>query len=79
MKPFLFVYNTNNIEQKLSENLEKRDSLKLDIKIEEELMEMEPEEDDETTPYEMALEYFDYNVRGVKGDGAPIWCDDDFE
>ena len=27
---------------------------------------------------EDALEYFEYNVRGTKGDNMPIWCDDNF-
>lgn len=44
MKPFLFVYNVADIHQKLSDSLEKRNHVKLDIKIEEELIEMSPEE-----------------------------------
>jgi len=40
MKPFLYVFNVANIEEKLSDNLEKKDYIKLDIKIEEELLEM---------------------------------------
>jgi len=44
MKPFLYIYNVVDINQKLSENLEKRDHVKLDIKIEEELIEMTKEE-----------------------------------
>lgn len=44
MKPFLFVYNVVDINEKLSENLEKRNHVKLDIKIEEELIEMSKEE-----------------------------------
>ena len=44
MKPFLFIYNVADINQKLSENLEKRNHVKLDIKIEEELIEMSKEE-----------------------------------
>lgn len=40
MKPFLFVYNVADINEKLSDNLEKRNHIKLDIKIEEELIEM---------------------------------------
>ena len=27
---------------------------------------------------EDALEYFEYNVRGTKGNDMPIWCDDNF-
>lgn len=44
MKPFLFIYNTTNISDKLSETLEKLPHIKLDIKIEEELLEMSSEE-----------------------------------
>lgn len=44
MKPFLFVYNTADINEKLSDNLEKRSHVKLDVKIEEELIEMSKEE-----------------------------------
>lgn len=44
MKPFLYVYNVADIEQKLSDELEKRKHIKLDIKIEEELIEMNEEE-----------------------------------
>ena len=44
MKPFLYVYNVSEIDQKLSDNLEKINNVKLDIKIEEELIEMSPEE-----------------------------------
>jgi len=44
MKPFLFAYNISDINAKLSDNLEKRNHVKLDIKIEEELIEMSPEE-----------------------------------
>jgi len=40
MKPFLFVYNVSDINAKLSDDLEKRNHVKLDIKIEEELIEM---------------------------------------
>lgn len=43
-KPFLYAYNVSNVSQKLSENLENRNHIKLDIKIEEELAEMSPEE-----------------------------------
>jgi len=44
MKPFLYVYNIADVNQKLSDSLEKRSHVKLDIKIEEELLEMSPEE-----------------------------------
>jgi GTP-binding protein YchF len=44
MKPFLYVYNVADIEEKLPEELEKRKHVKLDIKIEEELIEMNEEE-----------------------------------
>ncbi|OGI16377.1 MAG: redox-regulated ATPase YchF [Candidatus Moranbacteria bacterium RBG_19FT_COMBO_42_6] len=44
MKPFLFVYNVSDIIAKLSDTLEKRNHIKLDIKIEEELIEMSAEE-----------------------------------
>ena len=44
MKPFLYVYNVSDITQELSDNLEKRNHVKLDIKIEEELLEMTAEE-----------------------------------
>jgi len=44
MKPFLFAYNVSDINTKLSDNLEKRNHVKLDIKIEEELIEMSPVE-----------------------------------
>jgi len=44
MKPFLFAYNISDINAKLSDNLEKRNHVKLDIKIEEELIDMSPEE-----------------------------------
>lgn len=44
MKPFLYIYNVADIHQKLSENLENRSHVKLDIKIEEELIEMTKEE-----------------------------------
>ena len=40
MKPFLYVYNVSDVDQKLSDDLENRDHVKLDIKIEEELLEM---------------------------------------
>ncbi|HEX8974368.1 MAG TPA: redox-regulated ATPase YchF [Patescibacteria group bacterium] len=44
MKPFLFVYNVADIHEKLPEELEKRKHVKLDIKIEEELIEMSEED-----------------------------------
>lgn len=46
-KPFIYVFNVSDIGQKLSDNLEKLNNVKLDIKIEEELMEMLPEEAEE--------------------------------
>lgn len=44
MKPFLYVYNTTNVNEKLSDNLENRNHIKLDIKIEEELIAMSKDE-----------------------------------
>ena len=44
MKPFLYVYNVSDIEMELPEELEKRQHVKLDIKIEEELIDMTEEE-----------------------------------
>jgi ribosome-binding ATPase len=44
MKPFLFIYNVADVNEKLSDNLEKLPHIKLDIKIEEELLEMSPGE-----------------------------------
>lgn len=44
MKPFLYIYNVSNLDEKLSEELESKDHVKLDIKIEEELSEITPEE-----------------------------------
>ena len=44
MKPFLYIYNVADIEQKLPDELEKKKHVKLDIKIEEELIEMNEEE-----------------------------------
>jgi GTP-binding protein YchF len=44
MKPFLYVYNVADIEEKLPEELENKMHVKLDIKIEEELIEMNDEE-----------------------------------
>lgn len=28
--------------------------------------------------HEMALEHFEFNVKGSKGDKLPIWCEDEF-
>jgi len=44
MKPFLYIYNVADVNDKLSEKLENRKHVKLDIKIEEELIEMSKEE-----------------------------------
>jgi len=44
MKPFLFVYNMADISQKLADELENRKNIKLDIKIEEELIDMNESE-----------------------------------
>ncbi len=27
---------------------------------------------------EMAIDHFEYNIRGSKGEDLPIWCEDDF-
>lgn len=27
---------------------------------------------------EMAMEHFEHNISGSKGDGLPIWCEDNF-
>lgn len=43
-KPFLYVYNVSDIERTLAPELEMRPHVKLDIKIEEELMEMSVED-----------------------------------
>lgn len=43
-KPFLYVYNVSDIEKALSPELEARPHVKLDIKIEEELIEMSAED-----------------------------------
>lgn len=43
-KPFLYVYNVANVDENLGAELENRPHVKLDIKIEEELMEMTPED-----------------------------------
>jgi ribosome-binding ATPase len=47
MKPFLYVYNVSDINDELSDELEKKDHVKLDIKIEEELIEMKKSEADD--------------------------------
>jgi ribosome-binding ATPase len=44
MKPFLYAYNISNFDEKLPEELLKRDHVVLDIKIEEELIEIGEEE-----------------------------------
>lgn len=44
MKPFLYVYNVSDVNEQLTEILESRRHVKLDIKIEEELIEMSDEE-----------------------------------
>lgn len=46
-KPFLYVYNVSDIEAALAPGLEARPHVKLDIKIEEELIEMSREEAEE--------------------------------
>lgn len=43
-KPFLYAFNVTDINQKLGADLEKLDHVKLDMKIEEELIEMSEEE-----------------------------------
>jgi ribosome-binding ATPase len=43
-KPFLYVYNVSDIDGDLGPELENRPHIKLDIKIEEELLEMSPED-----------------------------------
>lgn len=43
-KPFLYVYNVSDVAQELDPKLENRPHVKLDIKIEEELIEMTEEE-----------------------------------
>jgi ribosome-binding ATPase len=47
MKPFLYVYNVADINEKLSDELEKKEHIKLDIKIEEELIDMNETEKNE--------------------------------
>jgi len=44
LKPFLYVFNVADTSQKLPDELEKLKNIKLDIKIEEELIEMSEEE-----------------------------------
>jgi ribosome-binding ATPase len=44
MKPFLYAYNISNFDEKLPEELLKKDHVVLDIKIEEELIEIGEEE-----------------------------------
>ncbi|MBU1178038.1 redox-regulated ATPase YchF [Patescibacteria group bacterium] len=44
MKPVLYVYNVADIDEDLPADLTGRDHVKLDIKTEEDLLEMEPEE-----------------------------------
>lgn len=44
MKPFLYIYNVSDVNEKLPDILENRRHVKLDIKIEEELIDMTPEE-----------------------------------
>lgn len=44
MKPFLYVYNMSDFDEKLPEKLEKLPHVKLDIKLEDELNEMTEEE-----------------------------------
>ena len=47
MKPFLYIYNVSDVNEKLPDILENRRHVKLDIKIEEELIEMSEEEKNE--------------------------------
>ncbi|XLQ19913.1 MAG: redox-regulated ATPase YchF [Candidatus Moraniibacteriota bacterium] len=44
MKPIMYIYNVSDTDKKLEDELESRPHVKLDIKIEEELMEMSVEE-----------------------------------
>lgn len=44
MKPVVYVYNVADTDQKLSAELASRDHVKLDVKTEEDLLEMTPEE-----------------------------------
>ncbi len=32
----------------------------------------------ESKKYDLAREYFEYNVKGSKGKDMPIWCEDNF-
>jgi hypothetical protein len=43
-KPFLYAYNINDLDQKLPPELKEKNHVRLDIKIEEELLEMTPQE-----------------------------------
>lgn len=47
MKPIMYIYNVSDVEEQLDEKLERRPHVKLDIKIEEELMEMSAGEAEE--------------------------------
>jgi len=47
MKPFLYVYNVSDVDKKMIDELEKKNHLKLDIKLEEELDDMTNEEQEE--------------------------------
>jgi GTP-binding protein YchF len=47
MKPFLYVYNVSDVDAKLDDALEAKKHVKLDIKIEEELIDMTEEEKQE--------------------------------
>lgn len=47
IKPFLYVYNVSNIKEKLSQKMEEKNHVKLDIKIEEELSDMTEQETQE--------------------------------
>jgi len=47
MKPFLYVYNVSDLGVELSEEMKKRKHIKLDIKIEEELIDMSEDEKNE--------------------------------
>ncbi|MEA3322592.1 MAG: redox-regulated ATPase YchF [Patescibacteria group bacterium] len=47
MKPIMYIYNVSNTEEKLGDELEQGPHVKLDIKIEEELMEMSANDADE--------------------------------
>ncbi len=44
MKPVLYIYNVGNIDEKLPNELEEKPYVKLDIKTEEDLLELRPEE-----------------------------------